>query len=51
MRLVRSPSRDDVMLYITYGTAIGNLNNGTLVGSDVYSAIDFSIIEEPWPIF
>lgn len=51
VRLARSHLRDDVILYTTDGGAVGNLNNGTLVGSDVYSAVDFSIGEDPWPIF
>lgn len=51
VRLARSHLRDDVILYTTDGGAVGNLNNGTLVGSDVYSAVDFSTGEDPWPIF
>lgn len=51
VKLARSHLGDDVILYTTDGGAVGNLNNGTLGGSDVYAAVDFSTGEDPWPIF
>lgn len=51
VKLARSHLGDDVILYTTDGGAVGNLNGGTLVGSNVYAAVDFSTGEDPWPIF
>jgi len=51
VRLARSHLRDDVILYTTDGGDVAHLNHGTLVGSDVYAAVDFSTGEDPWPIF
>ncbi|KAH9326848.1 hypothetical protein KI387_007026, partial [Taxus chinensis] len=49
--LARTHFGDDVILYMTDGGARGNLNNSSIVGSNVYAAVDFSTGEDPWPIF
>lgn len=51
VKLARSHLGDDVILYTTDGGAVENLNGGTLVGSNVYAAVDFSTTTDPWPIF
>ncbi|GLJ05609.1 hypothetical protein SUGI_0021100 [Cryptomeria japonica] len=49
--LARAHFKDDVILYTTDGGQRGNLNNGSIVGSDVYAVVDFSTGDDPWPIF
>ncbi|WOK98605.1 beta-galactosidase 8 isoform X2 [Canna indica] len=40
-----------IILYTTDGGSRDTLNKGTIAGEGVYSAVDFSTGEDPWPIF
>ncbi|KAJ0985524.1 hypothetical protein J5N97_003880 [Dioscorea zingiberensis] len=39
------------LLYTTDGGSKNTLDKGTIPGEEVYSAVDFSTGEDPWPIF
>ncbi|KAK7325113.1 hypothetical protein VNO77_29199 [Canavalia gladiata] len=41
----------DVILYTTDGGSRENLEKGTIRGDAVYSAVDFTTGDDPWPIF
>ncbi|XP_016169851.1 beta-galactosidase 17 [Arachis ipaensis] len=49
--LARSHLGPDIILYTTDGGARENLEKGTIRGDAVYSAVDFSTGDDPWPIF
>ncbi|PIN09321.1 Beta-galactosidase [Handroanthus impetiginosus] len=42
---------DDIILYTTDGGARENLQKGTIRGDAVFSAVDFTTGDDPWPIF
>ncbi|KVI05905.1 Beta-galactosidase 1-like protein [Cynara cardunculus var. scolymus] len=49
--LARSHLGDDLILYTTDGGTRDTLTKGTIRGDAVFSAVDFSTGENPWPIF
>ncbi|TKY48267.1 Beta-galactosidase 17 [Spatholobus suberectus] len=49
--LARGHLGHDVILYTTDGGSRENLEKGTIRGDAVFSAVDFSTGEDPWPIF
>ncbi|KAJ8637854.1 hypothetical protein MRB53_012121 [Persea americana] len=49
--LARRYLGEDIILYTTDGGTRETLEKGTLPGDDVFSAVDFSTGEKPWPIF
>ncbi|EPS69288.1 beta-galactosidase, partial [Genlisea aurea] len=49
--LARSHLGSDVVLYTTDGGTRETLEKGTIMGDDVFSAVDFSTGDDPWPIF
>lgn len=49
--LARRHLGDEVILYTTDGGTRATLEKGTISGDSVYSAVDFSTGEDPWPIF
>ncbi|KAL2899565.1 Beta-galactosidase 17 [Bienertia sinuspersici] len=52
--LVKSTRRhlgDDIILYTTDGGTRATLKKGTIPGDRVYSAVDFTTGDQPWPIF
>ncbi|KAK1290458.1 Beta-galactosidase 17 [Acorus calamus] len=51
VRIARRHLGSDVILYTTDGGSKDTLDRGTIPGEDVYSAVDFSTGEDPWPIF
>lgn len=51
VNLARSHLGDDLILYTTDGGTREALTKGTLNGDAVFSAVDFSTGEDPWPIF
>ncbi|XP_071731937.1 beta-galactosidase 17 [Rutidosis leptorrhynchoides] len=51
VNLARSHLGDDVILYTTDGGTRETLTKGTISGDTVFSAVDFSTGEDPWPIF
>ncbi|KAK4719154.1 hypothetical protein R3W88_017492 [Solanum pinnatisectum] len=51
VRIARRHLGDDVILYTTDGGSRENLNKGTIPGDAVFSAVDFSTGEDPWPNF
>ncbi|XP_031489173.1 beta-galactosidase 17 isoform X1 [Nymphaea colorata] len=51
VKLARQHVGDDVILYTTDGGTRETLDKGTIRGADVFSAVDFSTGENPWPIF
>ncbi|KAK6787411.1 hypothetical protein RDI58_015936 [Solanum bulbocastanum] len=51
VRIARRHLGDDVILYTTDGGSRENLNKGTIPGDAVFSAVDFSTGDDPWPIF
>ncbi|KAM0938187.1 putative beta-galactosidase [Dioscorea sansibarensis] len=53
-RLVALASKylgDEIILYTTDGGSRETLDKGTIRGEEVYSAVDFSTGDDPWPIF
>ncbi|KAK3018701.1 hypothetical protein RJ639_003132, partial [Escallonia herrerae] len=42
---------ENIILYTTDGGSRENLEKGTIRGDSVFSAVDFSTGDEPWPIF
>ncbi|GAB2293347.1 Beta-galactosidase 17 [Dionaea muscipula] len=51
VKLARRHLGDDIILYTTDGGSKSNLENGTVFKDDVYSAVDFTTGDAPWPIF
>ncbi|XP_077210124.1 beta-galactosidase 17 [Tasmannia lanceolata] len=49
--LARAHLREDIILYTTDGGTMETLRKGTIPGADVFSAVDFSTGDDPWPIF
>ncbi|XP_062156120.1 beta-galactosidase 17 [Alnus glutinosa] len=49
--LARGHLGDDIILYTTDGGSREALEKGTIRGDSVFSAVDFSTGDEPWPIF
>ncbi|XP_042488565.1 beta-galactosidase 17 [Macadamia integrifolia] len=49
--LARTHLGDDIILYTTDGGSKETLERGTIRGSDVFSAVDFTTGDAPWPIF
>ncbi|XP_027340911.1 beta-galactosidase 17 isoform X2 [Abrus precatorius] len=49
--LARSHLGHDVILYTTDGGSRENLEKGTIRGDAVFSAVDFTTGDDPWPIF
>ncbi|KAM7480561.1 hypothetical protein LguiA_028774 [Lonicera macranthoides] len=49
--LARGHLGNDIILYTTDGGSRETLEKGTITGDAVYSAVDFTTGEEPWPIF
>ncbi|KAK3220499.1 hypothetical protein Dsin_014469 [Dipteronia sinensis] len=49
--LARAHLGEDIILYTTDGGSRETLEKGTIQGDAVFSAVDFSTGEEPWPIF
>ncbi|XP_021754530.1 beta-galactosidase 17-like [Chenopodium quinoa] len=51
VKLARRHLGDDIILYTTDGGTRVILKKGTIPGDNVYSAVDFSTGDQPWPIF
>ncbi|KAA8541682.1 hypothetical protein F0562_022834 [Nyssa sinensis] len=51
VKLARGHLGDDIILYTTDGGSRETLEKGTIRGDTVFSAVDFSTGDEPWPIF
>ncbi|CAN1286585.1 Beta-galactosidase 17 [Linum perenne] len=51
VRLARRHLGDSIILYTTDGGARENLEKGTIPGDSVFSAVDFTTGDDPWPIF
>ncbi|KAF7843491.1 Beta-galactosidase 17 [Senna tora] len=51
VNLARGHLGQDVILYTTDGGARENLEKGTIRGDAVFSAVDFTTGDDPWPIF
>ncbi|XP_054780948.1 beta-galactosidase 17 isoform X2 [Prosopis cineraria] len=51
VNLARGHLGHDVILYTTDGGSRENLEKGTIRGDAVFSAVDFSTGDDPWPIF
>lgn len=51
VKLARRHLGDDIILYTTDGGTRETLQKGTIPGDGIYSAVDFSTGEQPWPIF
>lgn len=51
VKLARRHLGDDIILYTTDGGTRETLQKGTIPGAAVYSAVDFSTGDQPWPIF
>uniref|UniRef100_A0A2N9HLX8 Beta-galactosidase n=1 Tax=Fagus sylvatica TaxID=28930 RepID=A0A2N9HLX8_FAGSY len=49
--LARGHLGDDIILYTTDGGTRETLEKGTIYGDAVFSAVDFTTGDEPWPIF
>ncbi|GAB4842544.1 Beta-galactosidase 17 [Ancistrocladus abbreviatus] len=49
--LARAHLGDDIILYTTDGGSRDLLEKGTIQGDTVYSAVDFTTGDDPWPIF
>uniref|UniRef100_A0A804J2M5 Beta-galactosidase n=1 Tax=Musa acuminata subsp. malaccensis TaxID=214687 RepID=A0A804J2M5_MUSAM len=49
--LARKHLGHDIILYTTDGGSRETLDKGTIPGEGVFSAVDFSTGEDPWPIF
>nr|XP_029121154.1 beta-galactosidase 8 isoform X2 [Elaeis guineensis] len=49
--LARRHLGNDIVLYTTDGGSKDTLENGTILGEGVFSAVDFSTGDNPWPIF
>ncbi|XP_059640002.1 beta-galactosidase 17 [Cornus florida] len=51
VKLARGHLGDDIILYTTDGGSRETLEKGTIRGDTVFSAVDFSTGDDPWPIF
>ncbi|KAL0415095.1 UNVERIFIED_CONTAM: Beta-galactosidase 17 [Sesamum latifolium] len=51
VKLARGHLGDDILLYTTDGGARETLRKGTIPGDAVFSAVDFTTGDDPWPIF
>ncbi|KAJ4848084.1 Beta-galactosidase 17 [Turnera subulata] len=51
VKVAREHLGEDVILYTTDGGARENLEKGTIRGDAVFSAVDFTTGDDPWPIF
>ncbi|KAL8122854.1 beta-galactosidase 17 [Apium graveolens] len=51
VKLARSHLGEDLTLYTTDGGSRETLQKGTIRGNTVYSAVDFTTGDDPWPIF
>ncbi|KNA18029.1 hypothetical protein SOVF_074550 [Spinacia oleracea] len=51
VKLARRHLGDDIILYTTDGGTRVTLQKGTIPGDSVYSAVDFTTGDQPWPIF
>ncbi|XP_076953362.1 beta-galactosidase 17-like [Bidens hawaiensis] len=51
VNLTRSHLGDDIILYTTDGGTRETLTKGTIRGDSVFSAVDFTTGDDPWPIF
>ncbi|XP_028797630.1 beta-galactosidase 17 isoform X2 [Neltuma alba] len=51
VNLARGHLAHDVILYTTDGGSREHLEKGTIRGDAVFSAVDFSTGDDPWPIF
>ncbi|AAD55646.1 Similar to acid beta-galactosidase [Arabidopsis thaliana] len=49
--MARGHLGDDIIVYTTDGGTKETLDKGTVPVADVYSAVDFSTGDDPWPIF
>lgn len=51
VRLAKLHLGDDVILYTTDGGTRETLKKGTITGDSIFSAVDFTTGDNPWPIF
>ncbi|KAG9143276.1 hypothetical protein Leryth_010213 [Lithospermum erythrorhizon] len=51
VQLARAHLGEDIILYTTDGGSRETLEKGTIPGDAVYSAVDFTTGDDPWPIF
>ncbi|KAL1814359.1 hypothetical protein ACET3Z_016933 [Daucus carota] len=51
VKLARSHLGEEITLYTTDGGSRETLQKGTIRGDAVYSAVDFTTGDDPWPIF
>ncbi|XWS12074.1 hypothetical protein CRYUN_Cryun37aG0059200 [Craigia yunnanensis] len=51
VKLARENLGEDIILYTTDGGSRETLEKGTIQGDDVFSAVDFTTGDNPWPIF
>lgn len=51
VKLARLHLGDDIILYTTDGGSRETLEKGTIRGDAVFSAVDFTTGDDPWPIF
>ncbi|VAH21963.1 unnamed protein product [Triticum turgidum subsp. durum] len=51
VQLARRYLGNDIVLYTTDGGTTNTLRNGAILQDDVFAAVDFSIGDDPWPIF
>ncbi|XP_075490019.1 beta-galactosidase 17 isoform X1 [Primulina tabacum] len=51
VKLARRLLGDDIILYTTDGGSRETLEKGTIQGDAVFSAVDFTTGDDPWPIF
>ncbi|KAL6585160.1 Beta-galactosidase 17 [Orobanche minor] len=51
VELARKHLGNEIILYTTDGGTRETLEKGTIPGDSVFSAVDFSTGEDPWPIF
>ncbi|KAM7254455.1 hypothetical protein ACFE04_003835 [Oxalis oulophora] len=51
VKMARGHLGDKIILYTTDGGSRDTLTKGTIKGADVFSAVDFTTGDDPWPIF
>ncbi|KAL2516356.1 Beta-galactosidase 17 [Forsythia ovata] len=51
VKMARGHLGDDIILYTTDGGSRETLEKGTIPGDTVFSAVDFTTGDDPWPIF
>ncbi|KAL8458565.1 hypothetical protein ACS0TY_036184 [Phlomoides rotata] len=51
VKLARTHLGEDIILYTTDGGSRQTLEKGTIRGDAVFSAVDFTTGDDPWPIF